>query len=153
MATIIYEPTGKAREYSELAANLYTGCAHACKYCYCPSIMRKSLQDWSESHHARTNVINQFKRDAEKATIEQKEKELLFSFMSDCYQNEESAFLTRQALLICEQNNFKKVNVLTKAGFRAVNDFDIFQRPKCKTLLNCFVFKQIIRQHKSFPPI
>jgi DNA repair photolyase len=128
MSTIIYEPSGKAREYSELAANFYTGCSHACKYCYCPAIMRKSLKEWSESAHARTNIIKQFERDAKTATHEQKQKELLFSFMSDCYQNEEAAFLTRQALLIAEQNGFKKVNILTKAGFRAVKDFDIFQR-------------------------
>ncbi|OES24044.1 hypothetical protein, partial [Alteromonas macleodii] len=116
---IIYEPSGKAREYSDLAANFYTGCSHACKYCYCSAIMRKTLSDWSANPHERINIINQFERDAKKATKEDKDKELLFSFMSDCYQNEEAAFLTRQALLIAEKYEFKKVNVLTKAGFRA----------------------------------
>jgi len=130
MATIIYEPSGKAREYSELAANFYTGCSHACKYCYCPSIMRKSLEEWSSSPHARTNILRQFENDCKKATPETKEKELLFSFMSDCYQSDESAFLTRQALLLAEKYEFKRVNILTKAGFRAVKDFDIFQRNK-----------------------
>jgi len=128
MSAIIYEPSGKAREYSELAANFYTGCSHACKYCYCPAIMRKSLDEWSSNPHARTNVLNQFKKDASNATETQKNKELLFSFMSDCYQSEEAAFLTRQALLIAEEHGFKRVNILTKAGFRAVNDFYIFQR-------------------------
>ena len=130
MATIIYEPSGKAREYSELAANLYTGCSHACKYCYCPSIMRKSLEEWSKTPHARTNVLKSFERDCINADEEKRNKELLFSFMSDCYQSEESAFLTRQALLIAEKYNFTKVNILTKAGFRTVKDFDIFQRNK-----------------------
>lgn len=130
MANIIYEPAGKAREYSELAANFYTGCSHKCKYCYCPAIMRKTLDEWSSNPHARTNVLNQFEKDASKATVKQKEKELLFSFMSDCYQSEESAFLTRQALLIAEKNEFKRVNILTKAGFRTVNDFDILARNK-----------------------
>lgn len=128
MATIIYEPSGKAREYSELAANFYTGCKHACKYCYCPAIMRKSLDDWSSNPHARTNVLRQFENDCKKATEEQKEKELLFSFMSDCYQDDDCAFVTRQALLIAEKYGFKKVNVLTKAGFRAVGDFAVFVR-------------------------
>ena len=35
--SIIYEPRGKAREYAELAVNLYKGCAHACIYCYAPA--------------------------------------------------------------------------------------------------------------------
>ena len=74
MATIIYEPSGKAREYSELAANFYTGCLHACKYCYCPSIMRKTLSDWSLNPHARTNIVKQFENDCKKATKEIKEK-------------------------------------------------------------------------------
>lgn len=128
MANIIYEPSGKAREYSELAANFYTGCSHACKYCYCPAIMRKTLNEWSSRPYARTNVLKYFEKNAKEATDEQKNKELLFSFMSDCYQSEESAFLTRQALLIAEKYGFKKVNILTKAGFRTVNDFDIFIR-------------------------
>lgn len=34
---IIYKTTGRAREYSELAVNLYQGCAHACAYCYAPA--------------------------------------------------------------------------------------------------------------------
>jgi DNA repair photolyase len=39
--TIIYEPTGKAREYSPLAANLYSGCDHNCDFCFVPSIMSR----------------------------------------------------------------------------------------------------------------
>ena len=29
---LIYEPRGKAREYSDLAVNLYTGCSDACRF-------------------------------------------------------------------------------------------------------------------------
>ena len=32
--SLIYEPKGKAREYSPLALNVYSGgCDHACRYC------------------------------------------------------------------------------------------------------------------------
>lgn len=123
---VIYEPTGKAREYSELALNLYSGCSHKCLYCYCPSIMRKSLDDWAAMPKARTNIIKQVENEAKK--MAGCEKELLLSFMSDPYQDDEAAFLTRQALLILEKNRFKKVQILTKAGFRAVKDFDIIGR-------------------------
>lgn len=30
----IYETKGRAREFCELAINLYTGCRHRCSYCY-----------------------------------------------------------------------------------------------------------------------
>lgn len=32
--SVIYEPKGMALEYAELAANLYRGCSHACRFCY-----------------------------------------------------------------------------------------------------------------------
>jgi DNA repair photolyase len=127
---VIYEPNGKAREYSELAVNLYTGCLHGCKYCYCPSIIRKSLEEWSGNHYARTKIISKIEKEAEK--LYGCDKELLMCFMCDPYQDEEAAFLTRQALLIFEKNKFKKINVLTKAGYRAVKDFDIIARNKWK---------------------
>jgi DNA repair photolyase len=64
-------------------------------------------------------------RDAKKMAYD--EREILFSFMSDPYQSDDAAALTRQALLICEQYHLK-AQVLTKAGHRAVNDFDILAR-------------------------
>lgn len=126
MASVIYEPSGKAREYSELALNLYTGCKHKCRYCYCPKVLRKSLDEWAANPKARTNIIKQVEHDARK--LAGCDKELLLSFMSDPYQDEESAYLTKSVLLILEKYRFEKVQVLTKAGFRASQDFDIFAR-------------------------
>lgn len=123
---VIYIPSGKAREYSDLACNLYSGCLHKCKYCYCPAIRRQSLEVWASNIKPRTNILRQLENDAKKRIGEK--GELLFSFMSDPYQDEESAFITRQALLICEKYQFKNVQILTKAGFRAVKDFDIIHR-------------------------
>jgi DNA repair photolyase len=127
---VIYEPSGKAREYSQLACNLYTGCLHKCKYCYCPSIMKKTLEDWSNNPKARTNILKQLENDCKKRFREK--SELLFCFMSDPYQDDESAFITRQALKICEKYQFENVNVLTKAGFRTIQDFDIIKRNNWK---------------------
>ena len=33
----IYEPRGAAKEYGDLALNIYTGCPHRCFYCFAPS--------------------------------------------------------------------------------------------------------------------
>lgn len=124
--SVIYEPSGKAREYSALACNLYTGCKHSCRYCYCPAIMRKTLDEWSADPKPRKDILRQLEREASK--LAWCDDELLFSFMSDPYQSDEAAVLTRKALLICEKYNFRKVNVLTKGGGRAVQDFDILAR-------------------------
>lgn len=126
--TIIYAPTGKAREYSELAINLYTGCCHKCSYCYCPAIMRKNLEEWSKSPYPRKNILKSLTREANRATDEMKNKEVLMCFMSDPYQSDGAAILARDALLVLEKAGFKKINILTKAGFRAAKDFDILAR-------------------------
>lgn len=36
---VIYEPTGRAREYAPLALNLYSGCSHSCSYCVHPNTL------------------------------------------------------------------------------------------------------------------
>lgn len=57
---VLYEPVGRAREYSELAANLYSGgCPHRCEYlCYVPAMLHKSWAQWqSEPCHPREGVL------------------------------------------------------------------------------------------------
>ena len=41
---IIYEPSGRAKEYAELAANLYKGCDHRCVYCFGPKVLWKKRE-------------------------------------------------------------------------------------------------------------
>jgi len=125
---VIYEPRGKAREYSELALNLYKGCSHACKYCYCPAITRQSLEDWSKDPQPKVDILKKVEREARK--MQGCSKELLLCFMSDPYQDEKSANITRQTLLIFEKYGFSKIQVLTKGGELAINDFDIISRNK-----------------------
>jgi DNA repair photolyase len=124
--TVIYEPKGKAREYAELACNLFTGCRHRCRYCYCPAIMRQSLEEWAADPAPRKDILEKLDREASR--LAGCDKELLFSFMSDPYQSQAAADYTRQALLICETYEFHKVNVLTKNGGLAQQDFDILAR-------------------------
>ena len=38
---VIYEPKGRAKEYAELAVNLYNGCSHGCEYCYARKIANR----------------------------------------------------------------------------------------------------------------
>ena len=52
----IYETSGRAREYRELACNLYVGCDHACRYCYVP-VMRKGKAGMRDGGVARKNIL------------------------------------------------------------------------------------------------
>jgi DNA repair photolyase len=126
---IIYEPRGKAREYSDLAANLYTGCSHACRYCYCPAVLRKTMDQWACNPQPRKNVLRELERDAKK--LQGDPREILLSFMSDPYHSDDAAQLTREALLLLERYNLR-VQVLTKGGLRSCRDFDILARNRWK---------------------
>lgn len=44
---VIYEPKGKAREYCELAVNLYRGCGHGCLYCYGAACLRMTREEFN----------------------------------------------------------------------------------------------------------
>ena len=37
----IYAPRTRAREYCDLAVNIYTGCSHGCTYCYARAMAKR----------------------------------------------------------------------------------------------------------------
>lgn len=127
--SIIYQPSGKALEYSPLACNLVIGCSHGCKYCYCPSIMHTSQNDWRQKVYLRKNIFEQLQKEAERMRGDK--REILLSFMTDCYQSEQVAEYTRTALKIFEANKLN-VQVLTKNGKLASRDFPTLKRNNWK---------------------
>lgn len=125
--TIIYEPKGKAAEYSPLAANLYRGCDHACEYCYAPAAVRMQRDKFHESA-PRNGVIELLKKDAKK--MKGDKRPILLCFTCDPYQKiNEDYRLTRQALNILLPAGFNVI-ILTKGGKRSEHDFDILQQYK-----------------------
>ena len=115
---VIYEPKGRAREYSPLACNLYIGCTHGCKYCYAPACMHKKPTEWHESARARAaNVLKLFEKDCmtlAKCRADDETRRVLFCFLSDPYQPlENELHLTRQGISIAAKHGIK-VDILTK---------------------------------------
>lgn len=124
--SIIYEPTGKAREYSPLAANLYSGCGHKCKYCYVPNVLKVNRKDFDETTTERNSVIRQLRSDAKK--YKNSHKQILMSFTTDPYNPfNDQIGLTKQALQIFLENRIP-VAILTKSGMRATQDIDIIKK-------------------------
>lgn len=130
MTTIIYEAKGRAREYSELAANLYRGCDHGCTYCYAPLATRKKRENFVKPE-VREGVLNKFLKDAEELEKEGEKRPILLSFTTDPYQNIDTKYeVTRKAIQILHSHNLK-VSILTKGGKRAERDFDLLaKRPE-----------------------
>lgn len=127
--SVIYEPRGRAREYSELACNLYRGCTHGCIYCYAPACMHTTDSKWHGISEPRPNILKNLEKDAANLTGDR--RRILFCFLSDPYQPiEREQRLTRQALQIMERFKLKS-QVLTKGSAELISeDLDLMKRSR-----------------------
>lgn len=118
--SLIYEPRGKAREYSPLALNLYSGgCDHECKYCYCASMQKAFGRQWGGDPAPRD--LSGLAKEALKAN-----RQILLSFVSDPYCLAEVKHCkTREALKVLLGASCS-VAILTKGGSRCLRDLDLF---------------------------
>jgi len=123
----IYEPQGKAREYSPLALNIYKGCDHHCFYCYVPDMLSRFNKDYIHSSVSpRENILKEFVTSAKK--YRGTEKQVLLSFTSDPYcSTDEKYGLTREALKILLEYEIPTA-ILTKGGKRCLRDMDLFKQ-------------------------
>jgi DNA repair photolyase len=121
---VIYETRGRAREYCELAANLYRGCSHGCIYCYAPSATYQTRDNFSKAN-VRTDILSKFEKDASLLEKQGEKRPILLSFTTDPYQPlDAKEGLTRKAIQILHSHRIK-VNILTKGGKRSERDFDL----------------------------
>jgi DNA repair photolyase len=121
---VIYEPRGKAREYSRLAVNLYTGCGHRCEYCYAPAYVMTE-RDRFHNPVPRPNILEKLTLDSQKLNIKKQKGPVLLCFTCDPYQPiDEQLQLTRKAIQVLHSFGLH-VNILTKGGRRAERDFDL----------------------------
>ena len=122
----IYEPKGKAKEYCDLAVNLYKGCGHGCTYCYAPAILRKSglsKDDFYNHPSVRPGILEALTKDAPKY----KGREVQLCFTCDPYQPiEQELQVTREAIKILKSNEII-VRILTKGGILSTRDFDLLE--------------------------
>lgn len=127
---VIYEPRGKAKEYADLALNIYNGCTHECVYCYA----KRFKPDYFEHPNPKKDIVNKVERDLKLLQGQKDIPYVTLSFQGDVYLPEEKELqITRQVLEL-----FRKYKVpfaiLTKGSELLYRDFDIFEECKnfCK---------------------
>jgi len=125
--SIIYETTGRAREYFELAANLYSGCEHACRYCYGATVTHKDPKEFFGKPRVRGGVLKELTKDAARLPSNEV-RHILLSFVTDPYQPLDGELkITRRAIQILHGEGLS-VAILTKGGLRATRDFDLLTK-------------------------
>lgn len=122
--SIIYTPKGKAREYSPLAANIYDGCNHGCKYCYAPIIRFKKREEYYNVSERR-NVLSELEKDCKQYSYSK--YQVLLTFMSDPYNKlNDDLNITKKALELFLRYKIP-VSILTKSK-TVLNDIDMFKK-------------------------
>ena len=118
----IYEPKGAAREYGELALNIYTGCPHRCFYCFAPSVLHREREAFHTNVQPRDGIIEATRRQLEKEQITGKLIHLCFT--CDPYPTGYDTRPTREIIkLLKEYGNH--VQILTKGdGTRDIDLLD-----------------------------
>ncbi len=123
---MIYEPKGKAREYSPLAVNLYKGCGHGCAYCYVPNVIKVTRNEFDNQVEIKKDAIERLEASAKQ--FAGTDKQVLMSFTTDPYNIlNDKMQLTREALKIFLKYKIP-VAILSKGGEKVLKDYDIIKK-------------------------
>ena len=121
----IYETAGRAKEYNELAINLFTGCGHQCAYCYGADVLQKDRQVFYKEPAIRKDIRTKVVKDCVKLHAMGENRPILLCFVTDPYQEIEAGeMITRYVIQTLQLYGFKVI-ILTKGGHRAMRDFDL----------------------------
>lgn len=121
----IYEPKGKAREYSPFALNYFNGCDHGCLYCYVPSLLGAFNSEYCHENVSCKDMSDIGKVAKSFSKSKNSNKQVLLSFTGDPYCAFESG-QTRDVLCALMDNNIH-IAVLTKNPEKALRDLDIIK--------------------------
>ena len=113
----IYNPSGKAGEYSYWACNFYIGCSNGCTYCFnkkgrSAKLLGGDSATLKKSFKDNNNALEIFEKELLQNLPEIKKSGLFFSFTTDPMITETMS-LTLHSILICQRYNVP-VKILTK---------------------------------------
>lgn len=116
----IYEPKGKAKEYGDLAINIYTGCPHRCFYCFAPNVLRRDKEAFHSHVEPRPGIVEAVQQQLEREQISGKLIHICFT--CDPYPTGYDTTATREIIKLLKAHG-NHVQLLTKGDGR--RDFDL----------------------------
>ena len=119
----IYEPKTRAKEYCDLAINIYQGCSHGCTYCYARKMFeRYHPNEKFEDVKLRPGIIEATEKQLSSGKF--KDKTIQLCFTCDPYPAKIDTTPTREIIKVIKEAG-ANVQILTKGGDRAIRDFDL----------------------------
>lgn len=116
----IYEPKGKAKEYGDLALNIYTGCPHRCFYCFAPNVLHRDREQFHSVVEPRKGIVEETAKQIVREGITDKLVHLCFT--CDPYPDGYDTTPTREIIKLLKDSG-NHVQILTKGNGR--QDFDL----------------------------
>lgn len=116
----IYEPKGAAKEYGDLALNIYTGCPHRCYYCFAPGVLHRDKEQFHSHVEPRHGIVEEVKKQLDKEHITGKLIHLCFT--CDPYPTGYDSTATREIIKLLKEHG-NHVQILTKGD--GSRDFDL----------------------------
>lgn len=158
----IYQPAGKAAEYSEWACNFYVGCSGGCTYCYLKkgrgsTILGGTKPKLKACFKNESHAIEIFYEETNQNLEELRANGLFFSFTTDPMLIQ-TARLTLDAMFIAINKDIP-VKVLTKKAnfvyYTSFNDYFPLSKPpsKCnEELISLVSFGFTLTGHDELEP-
>lgn len=120
MKSPVYEPKGKAKEYGELALNIYTGCPHKCWYCFAPGVLHKDREQFHTHVEPRPGIVEAVRKQLQQEQITDRLVHLCFT--CDPYPTGYDTSVTREIIQLLKEHG-NHVQILTKGDGK--RDFDL----------------------------
>ena len=112
----IYEPKGKAKEYGDLAVNIYTGCPHRCYYCFAPNVLHTEREKFHSNVQPRPGIVEEVRKQLEKEKITGKLIHMCFT--CDPFPADVDATPTLEIIKLLKEHG-NHIQLLTKGDARA----------------------------------
>ena len=116
----IYKPKGKAKEYGDLAINIYTGCPHRCSYCFAPRVLHRDREQFHTIVEPRPGIVEATREQLKREQITGKTIHLCFT--CDPYPTGYDTTPTREIIKAIKAAG-NHVQILTKGD--GSRDFDL----------------------------
>ena len=119
----IYEPKGKAKEYGDLAINIYTGCPHRCFYCFAPNVLHREREKFHSEVKPRDGIVEAVREQLKREGITGKTVHLCFT--CDPFPLEYDNHAPTRDIVFALKQSGNHVQILTKNGEDSRNIFDL----------------------------